>query len=173
MTTRREFLRIGLIGGAGLVALGSLYVLRRQTEQVAHEGLTARERALFAALVPALLAGALPGGGPAREQAIGATVEGVARAIEGLSASAQAELAQLLGLLVFAPTRILAAGVLGGWSGASHAEVESFLESWRFSRFALLRSGYAALHDLVLGAWYARPDAWEAIGYPGPPEVFP
>ena len=29
----------------------------------------------------------------------------------------------------------------------------------------------AAVHDLVLGAWYAQPESWEAIGYPGPPEV--
>jgi hypothetical protein len=35
----------------------------------------------------------------------------------------------------------------------------------------LLQQGYQALHDLVLAAWYARPDSWPAIGYPGPPEV--
>jgi hypothetical protein len=31
-----------------------------------------------------------------------------------------------------------------------------------------LRSAYQALHDLVLGAWYANPANWDAIGYPGP-----
>jgi len=35
-------------------------------------------------------------------------------------------------------------------------------------RFALLRIAYHALHDLVLGAWYAQPSNWVAIGYPGP-----
>jgi hypothetical protein len=24
------------------------------------------------------------------------------------------------------------------------------------------------MHDLVLGAWYANPSNWAAIGYPGP-----
>jgi hypothetical protein len=47
----------------------------------------------------------------------------------------------------------------------------AFLESWRHSRFDLLKSGYAALHDIIFGAWYAHPDSWESIGYPGPPEV--
>lgn len=36
-------------------------------------------------------------------------------------------------------------------------------------RFDLLKSGYAALHDLILGTWYAQPESWAAIGYPGPP----
>jgi hypothetical protein len=24
------------------------------------------------------------------------------------------------------------------------------------------------MHDLIIGAWYADPSTWEAIGYPGP-----
>jgi hypothetical protein len=46
--------------------------------------------------------------------------------------------------------------------------VAEFLQGWRTHRFGMLRGAYAALHDLVLGAWYAQPDAWAAIGYPGP-----
>ena len=57
------------------------------------------------------------------------------------------------------------------WPEASREEVTAFLERWRFSRWALLQQGYQALHDLVLAAWYARPDSWPAIGYAGPPEV--
>ena len=56
----------------------------------------------------------------------------------------------------------------------ARAEREGSLrEKIRFySRFALLQGAYAALHDLVLGAWYARPEAWPTIGYPGTPEIF-
>jgi hypothetical protein len=55
--------------------------------------------------------------------------------------------------------------------GGLAREVAAFLQGWRTSRLGLLRSAYAALHDLVLGAWYGTPDTWEAIGYPGPPEI--
>jgi hypothetical protein len=75
-------------------------------------------------------------------------------------------------LLVVAPARLVIAGVRRPWREASPAEVAEFLESWRKSRIGLLQTGYAALHDLTFGAWYAQPDGWAAIGYPGPPEVF-
>ena len=42
---------------------------------------------------------------------------------------------------------------------------------WRDSRFELLRSAYAALHQLVFAAWYANPRAWFATGYAGPPSL--
>ncbi len=49
--------------------------------------------------------------------------------------------------------------------------MHAFLERWRWSRIALLQSGYFALHDLVLGAWYANESAWGMLGYAGPPNV--
>jgi hypothetical protein len=50
--------------------------------------------------------------------------------------------------------------------------VSEFLQDWRSSRLGLLQSAYGALHDLTFGAWYARADTWEAIGYPGPPRGY-
>jgi hypothetical protein len=54
------------------------------------------------------------------------------------------------------------------WADAGVDEVGAFLQSWRLHRFALFRGGYAALHDLVIGTWYADASAWPAIGYAGP-----
>ena len=54
------------------------------------------------------------------------------------------------------------------WADATPAQVAAFLQDWRVSRVGLLRSAYGAMHDLVLGAWYADPSSWAAIGYPGP-----
>jgi len=129
------------------------------------------ERTIIAALVPAILAGVLPEAGEARRKAIVQTVEGVGVAIGGLSAAAQKELAELFTLLSIAPARVLLAGLWPRWEDASPAEIAAFLQGWRMSRLELLRSAYAALHDLVLGAWYGNPDAWGDIGYPGPPEM--
>ncbi|HSK41906.1 MAG TPA: hypothetical protein VK943_19225, partial [Arenibaculum sp.] len=78
---------------------------------------------------------------------------------------------QLLSLLSFAPARIALAGVWSDWEHAGTADVSAFLRRWRDSRFAHLRAGHSALRDLAIAAWYANPDAWPAIGYPGPPEM--
>lgn len=160
MTTRREFLKTGLGGGALLVIAGC-------TRPAAGGG---RETVLTA-LLPVMLQGALPDGDEARRLAIASTIAGVEKAIAGLSLTTQKEVDELFDLLAFPPTRVFAARIWSPWPEATPEAIGRFLQDWRFSRFDLLKSGYAALHDLVFGAWYARPDTWKAIGYPGPPEV--
>ncbi|HEV2607200.1 MAG TPA: hypothetical protein VGT79_04375, partial [Xanthomonadaceae bacterium] len=98
-------------------------------------------------------------------------VAGVDRAVAGLPPGSRKELEQLFALLSFAPTRCLVAGVWSSWPQASRESVASFLMSWRDSRFALLRSGYGALHQLILAAWYGNARSWPAIGYGGPPSL--
>jgi hypothetical protein len=173
MLTRRQFIRAGLVGSAALAAAGLFYSrsLKEGSSGAVPPGLTFSQRAIVAALVPAILAGVLPAAGEARRQAIAQTVDGVGVAIAGLSAAAQQELAELFALLGFAPARVLLAGLWPAWEEAAPEQVAAFLHGWRFSRFALLRSAYAGLHDLVLGAWYGTPESWPAIGYPGPPEM--
>lgn len=173
MPTRRQFIQAGLAGGAALAAAGLFHSrsLKEAPAGAVSPGLTFSQRAIVAALVPAILAGALPSAGEARSQAIAQTVDGVGIAIAGLSAAAQKELAELFALLGFAPARVLLAGLWPSWEEATPGQVAAFLHGWRFSRFALLRSAYAGLHDLVLGAWYGTPESWAAIGYPGPPEM--
>lgn len=173
MLTRRQFIKAGIVGGAALTAAGLFYSrsLKEAPAGAVPQGLTLPERAIIAALVPAILAGVLPAAGEARQKVIVQTVDGVGVAIAGLSAAAQKELAELFALLGFAPARALLAGLWPRWEEATPAQIADFLQGWRTSRLGLLRSAYAALHDLVLGAWYGTPEAWPAIGYPGPPEI--
>lgn len=173
MITRRQFIKAGIVGGAALAAAGLFHSrsLKEAPAGAVPQGLTLSARAIIGALVPAILAGALPESGEARRQAVARTVDGVGVAIAGLSAAAQKELGELFALLGFAPARVLLAGLWPRWEEASAADIAAFLEGWRTSRLGLLRSAYAALHDLVLGAWYGTPEAWPAIGYPGPPEI--
>ena len=159
MTTRRQFLQTGLAGSLLLTVAGCGAPGDKPTGR----------QTVIAALAPVILDGALPKEAEARRRAVAATVDGVERAITGLSLATQHEIGQLFDLLAFAPTRILVAGVWPAWDVALPEEIVTFLESWRHSRFDLLRTGYAGLHDLVLGAWYSQPDSWSAIGYPGPP----
>lgn len=157
---RRSFLKAGLAGGLLLSFAG-------RASADADE-----ESAMLVAVAGAMLVGVLPAAGEQRRALLDETVHGVRRAVAGLSAQAQKEVGELFSLLTLAPTRRLLAGVASPWAQAGDEEVAAFLERWRFSRFSLLQGAYAALHDLTLGAWYARPEAWPAIGYPGVPEVF-
>eukprot|EP01030_Chromulinospumella_sphaerica_P009081 gene9081-8893_t len=93
-------------------------------------------------------------------------LDGEARA--ALNAIIPKEVQDLFGLLALAPARRLLAGVSASWEQAEPAEVADFLQSWRSHRLAMLQTAYLALHDLVLGSWYADPSSWAAIGYPGP-----
>jgi hypothetical protein len=91
--------------------------------------------------------------------------------VAGLPPHLQKELGDLFMLLTFAPTRWLVAGVTRSWPEASQDEITAFLQGWRTSWFTLLQSGYHALHELIMASWYARPDSWPALRYPGPPLV--
>lgn len=125
---------------------------------------------MLAAVISVLLDGALPAGAEdaaARAQTLAAVEE----AIAGLPPASRDELAGLFALLGFAPSRWIATGIWSSWPEASSAAVAAFLDRWRSSRFALLRSAYEALHQLVFAAWYAQPRAWPPTGYGGPPAL--
>jgi len=169
MPTRRQFLKYGVAGALLLAAAGA--ARGQPVSRPAHGAeplavLGMRDREVLAAIVPTILAGT-----PAAGQPVDAIVDGIDRAVAGLPLHLQAEVGQLLALLASWPGRRWLAGVASAWRDASREEVAAFLEAWRFSRWALLQQAYHALHDLTLAAWYARPESWPAIGYPGPPEV--
>lgn len=174
MPTRRTWLKTGL---AGSLLLGAAWWLRQPLDRwgraalVRGAPLEAAMDEVLPALLPLVLAGALPQEPAARQAALARGQAGVHTAVAALSAAAQREVAELFALLTLAPTRIALAGVRSPWAQASEAELRDFLEGWRHSSIGLLRSGYQALHDLMLGAWYADASQWGAIGYPGPPEI--
>jgi len=169
MITRRQFLRYGVRGAALLAAAGALRgqpAYRAATGDEPVRSLSASDRHVLAAVAPVILAGTA-----AASQPVEAIVGSIDRAVAGLPPHLQSEVGQLLALLASWPGRRWIAGVGSPWVEASREEIAAFLERWRFSRWALLQQGYHALHELVLAAWYARPDSWAAIAYPGPPEV--
>ncbi|KGF80066.1 hypothetical protein IA69_20850 [Massilia sp. JS1662] len=166
-TTRRTFLKVGLLSAAVLAAGGGWY---RHTHPAPPRGfvLDGEAHAALDAIVSAIVSGALPDLPADRARAIAATTERVHQTILGLPLSAQQEVQDLFGLLALGPARRLLTGIADGWAAAKEADVAAFLQDWRVHRLSLLRTAYAALHDLVLGAWYSEPAHWDAIGYPGP-----
>ncbi|HEX3632601.1 MAG TPA: hypothetical protein VHZ01_08845 [Casimicrobiaceae bacterium] len=168
--SRRTLLKAGIAGGAALVLARWLYTSTAapQSTPALPGALDAGARGIVAAIAPVMLAGALPASDPASLQEV---VAGVEQAIAGLPPAVRKEIEQLFALLSFAPTRAVVAGVWSPWPDAAPASIGAFLDRWRDSRFALLRSAYGALHQLVFAAWYGNLSAWPAIGYPGPPSL--
>ncbi len=166
---RRTFLTLGFTGAAAFAAAGWWTALRSPVR--GSGALDGEATTIVTAIVPAMLDGALPAAVRERAAAIEETVAGVDRAILGLPSVAREELAQLFTLLALALARRAFAGVASPWPEADSAEVSAFLDRWRDSGWALKRSAYDALHQLILAAWYGNARSWPAIGYPGPPVI--
>jgi hypothetical protein len=173
MPTRRQFLTTGIAGAAALAAAKVAYDRwgREPVPAGAPSAARGDARDVVAAIVPVLLAGALPDDAEAMRAARDATTAAVMDAIAGLPPAVQAELDELFALLAFPPTRVLVAGLRTSWREATPADVRAFLDRFRDSRFALLQSAYQALKQLVVAAWYAQPASWPALGYDGPPRI--
>lgn len=125
----------------------------------------------MSAIVPVLLAGALPEAVDARQRAIAETISGIDTAVAGLAPAAQKELFELFALLSLPPVRFALAGVSSPWHEAASDEVRRFLDRCRSSSTKLLRAAYDAFHQLTFAAWYGNPSSWPAIGYDGPPKL--
>jgi hypothetical protein len=159
---RRELLRFGL-GTSLFLTSASLVGCSQASPAAGYQVLRDDDLPLLEALIPVLLAGT---------QATAAVV--LASLDDKLAALSPAMLKltrQLFDVLSLPLTRGPLTGVWGSWSGASQPQVEAFLERWRTSSLALLRQGHASLLQLLQMAWYERPEAWAACGYPGPPNI--
>lgn len=158
-------MKVGLIGGAALAAAGATALWLKPA---ARDASTSEEaRLVLRAVIPALLAGALPADGAA--QARKAALERTLAAIAALPPPTRLELGELFILLASRPGRWLAG--IDDWETAGAEQATRFLQRWRTHSFDLFQAGYHALHDLVLGPWYAHESTWAAIGYPGPPKL--
>jgi hypothetical protein len=169
--SRRTFIAAGVVGAAALVTAGWLKGPHAPPSPVPRGALDADGEAIMAAVIPVLLAGAWPDTPPAQQAALARTLAAVDVAIAGLPPASQAELAQLFALLALPPVRLGLARVAAPWPQAAPHEVRAFLDRFRDSSLMLPRSAYAAFHELVFAAWYGDPQAWTAIGYPGPPAL--
>jgi hypothetical protein len=170
LPTRRQFIKVGIAGGAVLVTarwLGG----PAAAPAPGHRFLDEAGAAIVAAFVPVVLEGSLPVEGPSRARAVVDVVAAFDRAVAGLSPAVQEEVDQLFGVLRFPPTRLAFTGLWQPVPESTPAQVAAFLTRWRRSRFEIQRAGYQAITQLVQASWYDNPVSWAAIGYPGPPPL--
>ncbi len=123
------------------------------------------------ALVPVVLAGALPADESARRAAVTDVVAAFDRAVAGLSIPVQQEIGQLFSFLHTPPLRLAFGGLWQPLEESTTAQISEFLLRWRDSRFDLQRASYRALTQLIQAAWYGNSASWRAIGYAGPPAL--
>lgn len=163
---RRRLLALSLTGAA-LVGLGGVGAAWW------HAGLrdgrlSPQGRAVFEAVARAVLDGSLPEDPGQRMRVLDAHLQRLDAAVSGFPPALQAELSRMLAVLSAAPGRLALAGLSTAWSEASVAEVQTALESMRHSRRQLRQQVYHALRDLTNAAFYADPQSWALLDYPGP-----
>lgn len=168
--TRRTFIKAGLWGTGALVAAGAWEGWRLRACGMSPAPLSPQGRALFAAMMPALLDGVVAPDAWTPTMMDQALVR-LEATIAALSPPTQRELHQLACLLDRRVGRLLLAGSSASWVVVTPARASEILTRWRSSGSALKVSAYQALHDLTFAAWYADPSHWAAIGYPGPPDL--
>ncbi|WP_330114751.1 twin-arginine translocation pathway signal protein [Pseudomonas sp. JS3066] len=170
--SRRNLLKVGLLGSAFLATAGVTASLTGCSASVPAGGFAVlRESDLpfLRALVPVMLDGAVPAQGI--PTAVDGALQSLDYALHRLSPEMLKLTMQLFDVLALPVTRGPLTGVWGSWEKASAQHVHDFLTRWENSSIGLLKMGHASLLQLVMMAWYGRPESWAHCGYPGPPSV--
>lgn len=167
---RRTFLKLGL-GGSLILTLARIGNGAFGATAPTFRLLDERSAGLIRALAPVILGSALPRERGPQEAALSAIATSFDRMASTLAPAVQKEIADLLGFLDFAPTRVAFARLWTPVADCSPDELRAFLTRWRDSRFELQQASYQALTQLIHASWYDTPEAWGAIGYPGPPSI--
>ena len=168
MPSRRELLKVGLVGGA-VLGLGGVGLGLRGTVMVPPttplQALDPRSYSVLVAVAERICAyDGLPT----------ASELGVALGIDALLASTHpgiaAELSQGLMVLENALTGLLLDGRVTPFTALAPAEQDAVLDSWRRSPLPVKRTVYKAIHGLVVAGYWADPTVFPHCGYPGPPD---
>lgn len=167
--SRRSLLKGGL-GAAGLLLLGggAAWLWR---PGLADRRLTENGRAVFLAVAQAVLEGCLPADPDARVRSLLAHARRLDETLIALPGSVRSEIGLLLGLLSIAPGRRWLTGLEVDWPEADVPAVQAALDRMRASDEPLRLQAYHALRDLNNAAFFAQPEHWTLLGYPGPTPV--
>jgi hypothetical protein len=172
---RRGFLKKGILGGALLMIGGAGGIALRSTRpgkppKRPLQLLSSDQYAVLAAIAARVVPGdSAPPAWPSAEAV------DCAGKIDSLLATAHPEVGkefkQLLGLFENGLSGLILSGRPTPFTRLAPAEQDARLEAWRRSSLALIQSGYQALVRLVHATYYASPEVYPLVGYPGPPVV--
>lgn len=169
MLSRRSILKFGF-AGAVVLAVGGVGLALRPTVRRSPSGWLSELDEVEYSILWAVAERICPANGafPA------ASSLGVAEKIDALLATMDpgtvADTRQVLRLLENALGGLLLDGRFTTFTGSSPEAQSQVLEAMRTSRFELRRTMFKALAGLVGATYYAQPEVWPAVGYPGPPD---
>lgn len=158
---RRQFLITGL-ALAGSAALGIKFWDYSLSPQNDNRSL------VLAAILPALLYGALPQDEQVAIAALQRTEQAVIEFMLFLPLRQQQQLDQLFNLLAHRVSRL---GLTGYWQTLDSLTVSErllMLQDWRDSYLAVLQQAYHGLRELLYGAYYGQPEHWQLLAYTAP-----
>lgn len=170
MWSRRRFIFVGV---AGAIAAGAALVVPRLAKSgAAPKGsvLVLEHTAMLHVVAVAVLGPALPSDTASRSAELTRVVTAAGVLIDNFPASTRSEVGDLFGLLALKPARMIL-GFGGNWDMSEAPAVAQSLLALRDSSIGLKQQAYFALHDMVLGSFYAEPKTWVSTGYPGPPKL--
>jgi hypothetical protein len=167
---RRGFLKKGLLGGAILAVGGAAWLATRKTRPAPELGgpfqvLSAAEATVVLAAASRFI--------PEHWRFPGPGQVGVPRKVDAILEMAdpatQKEVKRLLGLLENALAGLVLDGQFRTFTASPPEEQDRRLQAWAASRLTVRRTGFRALQKMVFAAYYASPETYGAVGYPGPP----
>lgn len=133
--------------------------------------LTADGQILVNALGQAILQGSLPEDNPAVALALTGLQKRFEELVQALPAHTQSDIEEMLVALNHPAGCRALMGHSIDWATASPQQVQTALTDMQKSDWSLRRQAYLALHDLIGGAYFAAPQTWAILGYPGPMAV--
>ncbi|MCX9157761.1 hypothetical protein OPU71_16675 [Niveibacterium sp. 24ML] len=170
--SRRRFLFLGISASlASALGVVAAWPDSATLDDDAHSYgfLSPQDRAILAALAPAMLAGAWPNDVARAKHETLTLLRGIDTALMGMPPRVRDDMRKLFALLGRNAGRVLVAGSLVGWAQVSPARASDMIQGWRDHSLALMQQAYGGLHDLTMGVWYGNPEHFADCGYPGPP----
>jgi hypothetical protein len=166
---RRTLLKFGLAATAVIAVAGGGSALLRPGLQDGR--MTAAARAVFGAVARGVLQGMLPADPTVRDAALAAHLTRLDDTLAAFPCATQSELSQLIALIATVPGRSAIVGLHTDWDAASDAQLQTAMQDMRTSSLAMRQQIFHALRDLTNAAYFADPQAWTSLGYPGPQAV--
>jgi len=172
-TTRRSFLKKGLLGGVLLTLGGAGLLATRSTRRVPLPPeplrvLDTDEFAIVQALAERVIA-PRPGTPTVTQIRVAQRVDAILWRADG---GVRQEVKQLLRLFESGLAGFLFEGRTLPFTQLEPEAQDAVLRGWRDSRLSVRRTGYQALRALVAAAYYSSSDTHASVGYPGPPQGF-
>ena len=168
MVTRRQALKVGL-GSAAVFAVGggTALLLSGTVECVPRRALRALSRDQFSVLA-AVADRVAPQNGEFPSAWELEVPEKVDELLSRVPPASAREFGQGLMLLESAAAGMMLEGRVTTFSASTPQEQDEILATWRASDLHVRRRVFKAVNGLCNSAYYASPEVYAAVGYPGP-----